>query len=231
VVSSPFIGSVRAWFCRRSLAPLLVATLVAWFGVVAQPLAGKGPDKKNKIESKLDRELQRTLRDGGKARVIVRPRPGRIQDVKQRLGNKARNAKIDLKSVGAFTAELDAADLAALASDQDVESISSDAPVRSFGDVAETAAAADTLLEILGTDDTELDGDHVGIAVVDSGLDNKDDFDGGRTKNFWNFIEQDEDHPFDDYGHGTHVSGVVTGTGKRSPVRVRGNLKKERELA
>ena len=72
MVSSPFIGSVRTWFGRHSFTPLLIATLVGWFGVVAQPLAGKGPDKKSKLESKLDRELQRSLREGGKVRVIVR---------------------------------------------------------------------------------------------------------------------------------------------------------------
>ena len=74
-------------------------------------------------------------------------------------------------------------------------------------------------------------GDHVGIAVIDSGLDNDEDFEHSRTDKFWDFIQDTDDHPFDDYGHGTHVSGVLTGTGKRSPVKLRGNSKKERKLS
>ena len=195
MLSSPFFGSPRSRFGRHAVTSLIVATLVGWFGVVAQPLAGKGPGKKVKLESKLDRELQRTVREGGSARVIVRPRHGKLAEVKERLGNKGRGTTTDLPSVGAFTAELSAGDLAALASDPDVEGVSSDAPVRSFGEITDGADASDTLLEILGTADMPATGDHVGIAVIDSGLDNDEDFEHSRTDKFWDFIEDAERSP------------------------------------
>ena len=40
--SSPIFGSLRSRFGRRSVMPLVLAIFVGWFGVVAQPLAGKG---------------------------------------------------------------------------------------------------------------------------------------------------------------------------------------------
>ena len=231
MLSSPFPGSVRSRFGRHAVTPLIVATLVGWFGVVAQPLAGKGRGKKVKLESKLDRELQRTVREGGSARVIVRPRHGKLAEVKERLGNKGRGAKTDLLSVGAFTAELSAGDLAALASDPDVEGVSSDAPVRSFGEsLTERArptrcsrSSAPTTCPRPATTSASRSSTPASTTTKTSST--------RRTDKFWDFIQDTDDHPFDDYGHGTHVSGVVTGTGKRSPVKLRGNSKKERKLS
>src|SRR4029450_12139607 len=92
----------------------------------------------------------------------------------------------------------------------------------------------DALTDVLGTTDLALTGKGVGIAVLDSGVDRHNDLDGKRTEKFWNFVDDADTHAFDDYGHGTHVAGVIGGSGKRSKVEVWANENahdKEREVA
>jgi serine protease AprX len=66
---------------------------------------------------------------------------------------------------------------------------------------------------VLGVDGVRWSGDGVGIAVIDSGLDRGRDLDGGRTDKFFDLTTVGSDKAFDDFGHGTHVSGLIGGTG------------------
>lgn len=71
--------------------------------------------------------------------------------------------------------------------------------------------------------DRGLFGRGVCIAVVDTGLYVHDDFDNERIMGFSDFVNFSKiDKPYDDNGHGTHVSGIIAGSGKTSNGRYMG---------
>ena len=223
---------IEANSLSASPASLILATFVAWLVVAAGPSAGKSPGRGEKAHAKLDRHLEQVVREGASARVIVRFKKGKQEAVKKRLADRGRATTSDLASVDGFSAEIGAADIGALTADPDVLGVSTDARVTSFAEVsAAPAARVDTLTEVLGTEDLDLTADHIGIAVLDSGLYRGNDLGGGRTDKFWDFLGEGKRKAFDDYGHGTHVAGIISGDGKHSPTKRRGSEKGTREVA
>ena len=65
------------------------------------------------------------------------------------------------------------------------------------------------------------DGAGIGVAVLDSGMDTRHPDLKGRLAYAYNFLNHTED-VFDDCGHGTHVSGIIGGTGVASGGRYQG---------
>ena len=123
--------------------------------------------------------------------------------------------------VDAFSATIHADDLDALDADPDVANVSADALVTSDAAVeAEATALRVPSLETLGLDAVETDGPSgkdVGIAVIDSGLERGIDLHGGEHDKQYVFDGAPRQvAPYDDYGHGTHVAGLIGGSGEAS---------------
>jgi serine protease AprX len=78
----------------------------------------------------------------------------------------------------------------------------------------------DVLRSTLGVNGSPWAGRGVGVAVIDSGLEMSSEF-YGRVEAFYDFTSGGivARTPYDDYGHGTHIAGIIGGSGSRSSER------------
>jgi serine protease AprX len=154
----------------------------------------------------------------GVIRVIVRSRPACVPETVRaaRLSGQARHlAAADADLITATDRAL-----VSLSNDPCVLGVSPDRRVRDTrtGDAGDTVPAtlARWVRENLG-----VDGTGVGIAMLDSGVTAwHDDLTGPgqvgqRVVRFVDFVNQ-RTAPYDDYGHGTHVAGILAGNGTDS---------------
>jgi serine protease AprX len=190
--SNEFSTTVRT--IRRSIL-LAVATLLVLPTMAA---AGSGTlDPILAARAQAPRGISRviiTTIDGGPADAAIRASGG--------------TAGRFLRALGGQVALVPDSSLVQLASRPEIRSVSFDRPVT--GTLERTAAAigATWVREDLG-----FDGTGVGVAIVDSGVANWHDDLGSQTVvHFVDFVT-DLMAPHDDYGHGTHVAGIIAGNG------------------
>jgi serine protease AprX len=194
----------------RPLSTLRV--LVATFGLalVATPVLAQGS------QGKLDLALRNDTGDGVR-RVIIRTRPGTRALIRRALSAHGDRVQAEHPSIDAITADVHAEDLLALAADSSIESISSDAevgalaaPIKDLKPARGIAEHNSLLRTTLGLEATAPDGAGIGVAIVDSGITPMASFD-SRITAFFDFTDGQtrQTAPFDDYGHGTHVAGLI----------------------
>jgi serine protease AprX len=208
----------------RSTAPL-VATFALLGGLMS------GPASAAERRSKLDKVLQAAASSNAQKqhRVIVRTAPGTRTAVKHSLQTHGDVIVAEHPSLDALTVTIHHEDLAALEASSSVLSVSADVEVTSFGAERKAAHAAgpsngasrgttDLLRASLGLDNsTPYNGSGVGVAVVDSGIEPNRDLISS-IAGFWDFTIGSGVPlwPYDDYGHGTHVSGLIASDGIES---------------
>jgi len=165
--------------------------------------------------------------------VIIRTKAGRRASVKNKVGRHTSQFQ-EFALLDALTAKLSAADIAELLNDPDVESVSVDADVaalakNSSGTTTTTTTTSSSSVPLplpTATSDLKLSlglgnwytGSGVTVAVIDSGIAPVLDFDyrlvasydftGGRRGTLV--------LPSDQYGHGTHVAGLIASSGLTS---------------
>jgi serine protease AprX len=168
---------------------------------------------------------------GRPRRVIVRVKPGAKNVVKSKIKRRGGDVYGEHTLVPALSARLGPEAIVALASDPDVESLSLDAPVRAFASKKSSSAGSPgfsdsgsaTIAEVLGLGQW-FSGASITVAVIDSGLQDSADF-SGRILDFYDFTSGRgpvRTLPYDDYGHGTHVAGLIGSSGVSSSGKYRG---------
>jgi serine protease AprX len=185
--------------------------------------------------SKLDKVLREARRDGTLQQVIVQAPPGQLAALRRSCERLGLRVKAEHPGLDALTVVVRGEELAALAGESSVLVASTDAEVTAFqaaapkavkelppAAAAQGAAAAGArtqevlLREALGLAQSRFSGEGISIAVVDSGIDAQSDV-APNVAGFWDFTAGGvPTWPHDDYGHGTHVAGLIASTGRDS---------------
>jgi len=189
------------------------AAFLAVLGLLAVPVSAAGPrGGKGKVDRpKLDRALQqRSARGVGESRVIVELLPNAPTGLIRAMGGVEGRR---LKSFRGQVARIGNRHLNSLANNPWVKSIHVDRPVFRAMDRTSVMTGVRAVQYAMG-----YDGTGVGVAIVDSGITAwHDDLMGGgiggqKVVQFVDFVGH-QPTPYDDNGHGTHVAGIVAGSG------------------
>jgi serine protease AprX len=197
---------------------LVLARLITIFAIVAAagPRASAQLNALNGL-SKLDQLLQVHASLAGRSRIIVRAsNPGLLRLLTPAVQLAGGTIVGSLPLVDSVVAEVPNAALAALGNNLLVAHISTDRLVVGAMERTGATIGAAAVRQELG-----YDGSGVGVAIIDSGAgatldDLADSSDGAsRIDQFVDFVNGGET-PYDDYGHGSHVAGIVAGNGADS---------------
>ena len=214
----------RLWFAG------LLATLV-----LVSPPAFAQPAH----EAKIDRGLRESLRNGAATQsVIITVKAGYRTDIRQSLEQHGDRIKAEHPLIGALAVEIHSEDIAEVANHPWVDAISLDAMV-SAGAAATSAKHTTTTVTVLASPLASANstlrqtlglprvaglltpaGDGITVAVIDSGIAPLADL---RISAFYDFTRGGiPTAPFDDYGHGTHVAGLIASSGLTSNYQFQG---------
>ena len=186
-----------------------------WGAVLALVLLGPASALASPGQSgKLDRVLQLVSTSGEERDVIIRVKAGRKAAVTNKVGRHTSHFQVH-GNIEAISARLSGRDIAEFAKDPDVEGISVDADVNALG--ADYSDVVSDVKQTLGLGNWYT-GSSLTVAVLDSGIAPDTDFD-SRVLGQYQFSSGKTGvltSKFDDYGHGTHVAGLIGSSGASS---------------
>jgi serine protease AprX len=190
-------------------ALLLLAVVTLW------PAAGS---------PRLDAALrQRARHPGGRSQVIIRAAvgPGRHPDAIDATVRRLGGESVRALAAHSRVAMIPDVALTRLAADPDILSVSLDRPVAAT-DMLDPNAGTTSVEAAWLRDNLGVDGSGVGVATIDSGVNaTHDDLATGHIVHWADFVTH-QPVAYDDYGHGTHVAGIIAGTGADSTGARRG---------
>jgi serine protease AprX len=191
------------------------STLVALLGLVfATPALAQVESAQH---DKLDEAVREALYKGGRVRAIVRftDEASRVRGYSKLLGRGGRVGR-SLNDVGGLTVVAEAAALDELAADSGVARISTDAPVHAGAfSFVQGGRQPRTSGALAARKHAGRHGAGVAVAIIDSGVQPHADLPASRIRAFVDFVNG-RTAPYDDFGHGTHVAGIVAGSGAAS---------------
>jgi serine protease AprX len=196
--------------CVRALALLFLVGVPSLAAAQATPTGAQPSSKLDRILTVRARQL------AGRSRVIVEfhgQTDVRAITSARGIANRA------LRGQRAHLAEIGNADLPALAGDPRVARVMADRPA--FATLERTNAAIGLDVARSSSGGTSTGGRGIGIAVIDSGINAAHDDLwrsplGQRVVDFKDFTAPPgvwSNTPYDGFGHGTHVAGIIAGNG------------------
>jgi serine protease AprX len=215
-IARPTVLSHRA---VRSVAAGVALTLMAVMGV--QPR----PDASAAIAAKVDPGLaaEAAAAPASTLHVIVRETLPATDDAERLVKDLGGTVTYELPIVGGFSAHLAGSALANLARSDSVSLVWGDGQIRMSGSTSTyNSQDPNTFWRQsirLNQVDGLYDGTGVTVALLDTGVSQSGDL-GNRVLAR---VDMTPDHDgFDRYGHGTHLSGIIAGTGAASGGQWRG---------
>jgi subtilisin family serine protease len=202
--------------------------------IFAGSVASADAQSARKTDKALDQIVSAARHPGEAARkhrLIVQARPGLGQSLRARLSSEGRGIESEHPAIDGFTVELPISDIRRLCTSAVVAACSDDVritatsaagqldsgPSSSFGRGASThlkaADAVNSMLGNIGLESNAAGGKGVTIALIDSGLQPTRAFH-NRIKAFYDFTDgrsRYQRRATDEYGHGTHVAGLIGG--------------------
>ena len=190
-------------------------------------------------QDKLDRALREGKAAGETQRVILKTADGYGLWARQLLHSRGKRIDAEMPSVNGLALELSASELESFCSQAYSKGCSKDADVSPSGRPEKAAAkttttarnstavystrAVNTLVGTLGLPLSNEYGAGVTVALIDSGIYPSPAF-AHRIKAFYDFTNGGVRVrvPFDDYGHGTHVAGLIGGLQYRDDAAFQG---------
>jgi len=191
---------MRRSLLRRTL-PFVALLMLVTASALAQP-PKLGPDVGD-----------RAVRAAGSSRVIVMATTSAalaaMPDVIRRAGGTVRRR---LGIINSYVADVPNPALNGLARNPFVARVELDRPTSAAMERTGPTIGSTTVRQVFG-----YDGTGVGVAVIDSGVTSwHDDLaaaaGGQRVDRFVDFVNG-QTAPYDDYGHGSHVAGIIAGNG------------------
>jgi serine protease AprX len=171
--------------------------------ILATALPARAADH---ADAKLDAPLKARTHAGGTSRVIIETTDVTGTDILIRSLKGKPGRRLGL--VRAQVAEVPNAALESLARQAGISAIRLDRAVRGTMERTAATVGANWVRENLG-----FDGSGIGVAIIDSGVTSwHDDLGSDRVVHFADFVDF-QPTPYDDYGHGTHVAGIIAGSG------------------
>src|SRR5437773_1164917 len=187
----------------RSGLRFLVLTLATGLRLASAPGLSVGQGKKSSGTSTSAKDLAGKHHNTA-VDVIVQFRPGKASHTA--IHARGGSVKDDLPVVDAVLTSLPVNALEGLANDLNVIFVSPDREIHSTMDYANPTIGANIARSY------EYDGTGIGVAVIDSGVSDPPDLSGRivYSETFIPFVANEK------YGHGTHVAGIIAGTGSDS---------------
>lgn len=170
-----------------------------------------------KIIKKVDRTVHTKCMDcdcDEKISVIVYVKNKNKNRIKQQLINKGCSIKEDFEIIDALAVDICANKIEDIAKDTSIKYIAPDVKAETYLDIAR---------KTIGAQNIKYTGKGVNIAVIDTGIYPHTDLksDTNHIIAFKDFVSQ-MPSAYDDNGHGTHVGGIISGSGKASLGKYKG---------
>ncbi|PYR13598.1 MAG: hypothetical protein DMG00_06425 [Acidobacteria bacterium] len=190
-------------------------------------------------DPKIDRRVRETLGAGAPTQsVIITVETGYRPTLRAALQRHGDRIRAEHPIIDAVAVDIHSEDIVELSKQPWIKTIASDGPVTSttlgvdpsktFTQINQVdgqaskllQTSASTLRDTLGlphvaTTGTPTGAAGIAVAIVDSGIAPSDDF-AGRITGFYDFTQGGvPTAPYDDYGHGTHIAGLIGSTDVR----------------
>ena len=212
----------------RGMKPILRPCLAcAWRTTVLAAMVLALGTPANAQNGKLDEVVQQAIKDGrADVPVILRYKSLKAHDRgKQRLGKLKATITREMRGQRAIGTHLNRTQLYDVLLDAELEHVSYDAPVQatellgtsttSITSLTDAGVSVDASGARVARERYKVSGAGVTVAVIDSGVQPSADVPASRIKAFVDFVNG-YSSAYDDYGHGTHVAGIIAGNGAKS---------------